>query len=396
MKIMNILLISVMMMLFALSSFCQVSISNDSSLPDSSAMLDVKSAVKGLLVPRMTLIQRNQISHPAAGLMIYCTENNLYYFNKGTSSVPNWLVMNTQWLNTGSKIYYSSGFVGINTSNAYEWLHVANGNIRLDGTDEQALIMSRTLSGTGPSGHSKNPMFSIGRIVRAGDGDPELRVLYHDDSIAGEFPVFEFDRKGIVTSVKPTSPSNLKRGSHFEGFYSGAVYPYFRLNSYPRMRLEMGDGGGTDVDVAVERLAMKKMCFYTDTICRAVIDSAGKMGIGTQTPTTKLEVNGMIYSSNLGYKFPDGSVQTKAAPGGKSPWVTSGTGVYYNSGNVGIGTDHPQASTEIARGDLLISTSNTGVILTSPNGKRWRLTVDDNGGITTTAVSPVKGQADEK
>ena len=52
----------------------QVSVSNDNSDPDPSAMLDVKSTDKGLLAPRMTLAQRDAISSPATGLLIYQTD----------------------------------------------------------------------------------------------------------------------------------------------------------------------------------------------------------------------------------------------------------------------------------------------------------------------------------
>ncbi|MCX6250516.1 MAG: hypothetical protein NTX61_07175 [Bacteroidetes bacterium] len=46
-------------------SFSQVAINQDGTLPDSSAMLDIKSITKGLLVPRMTTGQRDLISNPA-------------------------------------------------------------------------------------------------------------------------------------------------------------------------------------------------------------------------------------------------------------------------------------------------------------------------------------------
>ncbi len=42
--------------------------------PDASAALEVKDSAKGFLPPRMTYAQRNAISTPAAGLMIYCTD----------------------------------------------------------------------------------------------------------------------------------------------------------------------------------------------------------------------------------------------------------------------------------------------------------------------------------
>ncbi len=68
--------------------FAQVSINTDGSLPNNSAMLDVKSTAKGMLPPRMTTAQRDQISLPALGLMIFNTDcNDLQYFN-GAKWVP--------------------------------------------------------------------------------------------------------------------------------------------------------------------------------------------------------------------------------------------------------------------------------------------------------------------
>ncbi|MEI6765199.1 MAG: hypothetical protein WCM76_06120 [Bacteroidota bacterium] len=48
-----------------------VSINNSGATPDTSAILDISSTVKGMLVPRMTTAQRNAIFSPADGLMIF-------------------------------------------------------------------------------------------------------------------------------------------------------------------------------------------------------------------------------------------------------------------------------------------------------------------------------------
>jgi hypothetical protein len=52
----------------------QVGVNTDGSAPDSSAMLDVKSTTRGVLLPRMTFEERNSIANPVEGLMIYCTD----------------------------------------------------------------------------------------------------------------------------------------------------------------------------------------------------------------------------------------------------------------------------------------------------------------------------------
>lgn len=53
-----------------------VSISETNSPPDPSAMLDVQSVTKGMLIPRMTAGQRVGIAAPANGLIVYQTSNS--------------------------------------------------------------------------------------------------------------------------------------------------------------------------------------------------------------------------------------------------------------------------------------------------------------------------------
>jgi hypothetical protein len=51
-----------------------VGINNNGAAPDASAALDISSTSKGILVPRMTLVQRGAIASPATGLLIYQTD----------------------------------------------------------------------------------------------------------------------------------------------------------------------------------------------------------------------------------------------------------------------------------------------------------------------------------
>ena len=61
-------------MIASYSLTAQVAITTDGSSADASAMLDVQSTVKGFLPPCMTEAERDVISNPAAGLIIYCTD----------------------------------------------------------------------------------------------------------------------------------------------------------------------------------------------------------------------------------------------------------------------------------------------------------------------------------
>jgi uncharacterized protein (TIGR02145 family) len=88
------LLLLAILLAISLSVSAQVSVSTDGSLPDNSAMLDVKSTSKGMLIPRVSLTGINvsvPIASPAVGLLVYNTAdagtppNNVfkgfYYWN---------------------------------------------------------------------------------------------------------------------------------------------------------------------------------------------------------------------------------------------------------------------------------------------------------------------------
>ena len=67
--------------LFTATTYAQVGINTET--PDASAALDITSTTGGLLVPRMTETQRDAISSPATGLMIYQIDGTVgfYYYN---------------------------------------------------------------------------------------------------------------------------------------------------------------------------------------------------------------------------------------------------------------------------------------------------------------------------
>ncbi len=81
----NTILTIIAMMLTCLPAFAQVSISVSNSNPDSSAMLDIQSSNKGMLVPRMTTAQRNSISNPATGLLVFDTDTGGFWFYAGST-----------------------------------------------------------------------------------------------------------------------------------------------------------------------------------------------------------------------------------------------------------------------------------------------------------------------
>lgn len=105
-------------------SQAQVAINTDGSDPNSSAMLDIKSDTSGLLIPRMTMGQRNVIGNPATGLMIFQTDNTPgYYFFDGTS-----------WKTIGSGALSLDDLTDVKTNNNTYFFLGLNAGANDDGT----------------------------------------------------------------------------------------------------------------------------------------------------------------------------------------------------------------------------------------------------------------------
>jgi len=87
----KLFLLALVAVMAATNLMAQVSINSDGSAPDASAMLDIKSTSKGLLLPRMTQAQMNAIANPAEGLTVYCTdctEAGMYAWNGTNWGAP--------------------------------------------------------------------------------------------------------------------------------------------------------------------------------------------------------------------------------------------------------------------------------------------------------------------
>ncbi|MBX7181897.1 MAG: hypothetical protein K1X82_07280 [Bacteroidia bacterium] len=75
---------------FLFIGFCTIQAQNNVGVgtisPDVSAVLDVSSSTKGMLVPRLTTLQRLAISNPATSLLVYDVNFECFYYFKSGSS----------------------------------------------------------------------------------------------------------------------------------------------------------------------------------------------------------------------------------------------------------------------------------------------------------------------
>ena len=143
------------------------------------------------------------------------------------------------------------------------------------------------------------------------------------------------------------------------------------------------------------------------TIALMSLTYQGNLGIGITNPTSKLYVEGSSFitgittvNNNLNV---NGNIQFSGSLLGyvndvNSTGVSTFNNIIINTsldafqgtatfGTVGIGTTNPTDKLTVRNGDISVGTNNShGVILTSPNGTRYRLIVNNAGALSTVAL----------
>ena len=105
----------------------------------------------------------------------------------------------------------------------------------------------------------------------------------------------------------------------------------------------------------------------------------GLVGIGTDAPTSKLTVQGMIETTLGGYKFPDGTVQTTAAVGGLQS-------VFHNTSLTGNGTQGAPLGVAVPLSLFGPTPSSSSVLFVQNSG-------DGGGGTTSIGAASNTGVA---
>jgi hypothetical protein len=226
-------------LLFSNAMFAQVGISIDNSVPDNSAMLDVKSTSKGFLPPRMTTTQRDLISSPATGLTIY----NITKLCNETYNGSSW-VSNTHYIGEsygGGIVFYvyDSGQHGLiaataDQSSGIQWY---NGTYRTTGTSGDGLnagamntaIIIATQIADNQSGNFAAKVCADYSVTMGGVtyGDwylpskYELNLLYQQEVVVG----------GFANSGYWSSSEYDALGAWFQFFSNGFQTSYLKSNS---------------------------------------------------------------------------------------------------------------------------------------------------------------------
>jgi hypothetical protein len=254
----------------------------NTSTPDPSSMLDIQSTVKGLLIPRMTLAERNSIPSPAQGLMVYQTDNTpgFYYYNGSTwSSIA--VAEDDKWTVQGNNMYNANtGNVGIGTSAPGEMLEI-NGNLKFSQNAVRDII--------GP----KNQSF---RIVATPNSSNEGIIFSTDNGTTTEMFIQDGGKVGIGTTT-PSANLDIEGtsdGEEFLRFSSARSWSFINRGTGAASSLNLMsnvDGKFFNIQSQDASNIAQFAASNTDANSRVnLVPDGGRVGIGTTSPTEELHI----------------------------------------------------------------------------------------------------------
>lgn len=259
-----------------------ISINTDGSAADPSAALDVKSTNKGVLVPRITKTERNNITTPAAGLLVYQSgpDSTGFYFYDGSAwawvTASNNLNTNAWKLNGNSGSNPATNFMGTTDNQPLVFRAQNAEKMRLTPNGELAIGVATPNATYG---------FAKVEIASEGFGAPTDLLIRNAVNNAGYAPglVLQHARGTLA------APLTVSNGDYLGAFstmnYDGTGYVLSAgLDIYADDVVSTG--------IVPTRLMFNTMNSTGGYASRLTIKSDGKTGIGTSTPNSTLHVDG--------------------------------------------------------------------------------------------------------
>lgn len=307
-----------------------VSINTTGTAAHASALLDLSSTSKGILIPRMTTAERTAIASPATGLMVYDNNSNNFWFYNGTS----WAAINTgsgssPWTANGNNIYNNnSGYVGIGTSTPTARLHVVDSNVVF-------VVEHQNPTPANP------PVQGQGR-----------RMMWYSDKgafRAGQVTSDEWDKDNIGDRSFAVGHNTIASGEVSTAMGLGTVASGFRSTAF-------GSGNNATGAYATVMGSFTNATGGASTAMGAGTTASGAAAtaMGNQTDATG------DYSTAMGYQTLAGG-EASTAMG----WTATASGNY----STAIGN---HVSTNNQNGSFVIGDNSTGTVMTSANINNFR------------------------
>ena len=357
-----------------------VAINTDGAAAHSSAMLDIKSTTKGLLAPRMTQAQRDLIKGPAAGLLIYQTDNvKGYYYYTGSA----WIQFSTGsatnfWSTNGNNIYNNNtASVGIGTNNPFSKLTVqtsdgygiihTNGTIRVGTYVGDGGTNNINMYGGWLGTQTDHPLMFF-----TNNGNPQMMIKQNGNiGIGVTDPAYKLDIGNRILLRSGSTP-NESAGLLLNNTNNSTTIGFIGTANDTKIGFYGYTGAGWGLVMSTTN---------------------GNVGIGTLTPADKLTV--LSNGNSYGLTHTDGTVTVGSYIGANAGWFGTKSNhnlnFFTNDGNPQmIIRPNGQVSVNGQAASIFLPafTINNSDILTSglaivSNGVQW-LIANDYDGVSAT------------
>ena len=332
------ILLFIFAILLSTTGFAQVGIGTTS--PDASAALDISSTDKGVLIPRMTTVQRAAIATPALGLMVFDTDTK-----------TNWSFDGTLWKQSSDgagkfidgatpSIAYYDGNVGISKNSFSDAVKLWVESKKSTDGDNQAIRSFAIYEGTGTS-PTTYAMFNNVKNTSTGNIAFAIGSRNTIDNAAGATIT-----AGDATRSEFNNSGTLGFGTGSANYYDNKGTVNFAINDY----IYMVNNVGSTITNAYST--------FSSIVNNGAITDAYGLFVDYDVNSTGTVTNsyGLLISSN----WNKGSTKNFAI-------FSASDADSFLEGSLGIGTDAPEQKLHV-NGDSYLD-GNLGVGISSPQQK---------------------------
>ena len=303
-------------LVFSIGSFAQNNVGIGTTTPDPSAVLDVSSSTKGMLVPRLNALQRLGLSNPYHSLLVFDTDSSCFFYNRGTGTSPIWVSICGD-INGAVGATGPTGPTGAAGSPGVAGANGATGAAGAVGATGAAGAQGPTgaVGATGPTGPGTICGTAATNFVTKFTTPTDMcnSILFDDGTNVGVSTTTPIAKLHVsfgdlvVGESIPPGPSTfpqLGRSLIFDGGGTGPTFGsnnsdlmwmarYNAADDQSELRINFGDNYGVSPATTGDRFVVGA----TDLGLNAFVpiftcNSDARVGIGTQAPDQLFSVNG--------------------------------------------------------------------------------------------------------